>query len=292
MKSMTGYGKGVSLRDNRELVVELKSVNHRFLDISTKMSRMFLFAEDIVRNMISQQVTRGHIDIYVNYRLLGTTDKVVTADLALAKGYVEAASKLSNEFPQLHDDFALTALMRCGDVLSVEQAVEDESVLRGMMQEALTQALGQLNVMRGEEGNTLREDLLKKLDVMQQLLLKIKEFAPAVVENYREKLRQRVESALQGVEIDEAKLANEVCFFADKCCIDEETTRLATHILHAKEILSTEQPVGKKLDFLVQEFNREVNTICSKSNSTDLTNIALDMKNEVEKMREQVQNLE
>ena len=137
---MTGYGKGVSLRDNRELVVELKSVNHRFLDISTKMSRMFLFAEDIVRNMISQQVTRGHIDVYVNYRLLGTTDKVVTADLALAKGYVEAASKLSNEFPQLHDDFALTALMRCGDVLSVEQAVEDESVLRGMMQEALTQA--------------------------------------------------------------------------------------------------------------------------------------------------------
>lgn len=292
MKSMTGYGKGVSLRDNRELVVELKSVNHRFLDISTKMSRMFLFAEDIVRNMISQQVTRGHIDVYVNYRLLGTTDKVVTADLALAKGYVEAASKLSNEFPQLHDDFALTALMRCGDVLSVEQAVEDESVLRDMMQEALTQALGQLNVMREEEGNRLREDLLKKLDVMQQLLLKIKEFAPAVVENYREKLRQRVESALQGVEIDEAKLANEVCFFADKCCIDEETARLATHILHAKEILSTEQPVGKKLDFLVQEFNREVNTICSKSNSTDLTNIALDMKNEVEKMREQVQNLE
>lgn len=292
MKSMTGYGKGVSLRDNRELVVELKSVNHRFLDISTKMSRMFLFAEDIVRNMISQQVTRGHIDVYVNYRLLGTTDKVVTADLALAKGYVEAASKLSNEFPQLHDDFALTALMRCGDVLSVEQAVEDESVLRGMMQEALTQALGQLNVMREEEGSKLREDLLKKLDVMQQLLLKIKEFAPVVVENYREKLRQRVESALQGVEIDEAKLANEVCFFADKCCIDEETTRLAIHILHAKEILSTEQPVGKKLDFLVQEFNREVNTICSKSNSTDLTNIALDMKNEVEKMREQVQNLE
>lgn len=292
MKSMTGYGKGVSLRDNRELVVELKSVNHRFLDISTKMSRMFLFAEDIVRNMISQQVTRGHIDVYVNYRLLGTTDKVVTADLALAKGYVEAASKLSNEFPQLHDDFALTALMRCGDVLSVEQAVEDESVLRGMMQEALTQALGQLNVMREEEGSKLREDLLKKLDVMQQLLLKIKEFAPAVVENYREKLRQRVESALQSVEIDEAKLANEVCFFADKCCIDEETTRLAIHILHAKEILSTEQPVGKKLDFLVQEFNREVNTICSKSNSTDLTNIALDMKNEVEKMREQVQNLE
>ncbi len=292
MKSMTGYGKGVSLRDNRELVVELKSVNHRFLDISTKMSRMFLFAEDIVRNMISQQVTRGHIDVYVNYRLLGTTDKVVTADLALAKGYVEAASKLSNEFPQLHDDFALTALMRCGDVLSVEQAVEDESVLRGMMQEALTQALGQLNVMREEEGSKLREDLLKKLDVLQQLLLKIKEFAPVVVENYREKLRQRVESALQGVEIDEAKLANEVCFFADKCCIDEETTRLAIHILHAKEILSTEQPVGKKLDFLVQEFNREVNTICSKSNSTDLTNIALDMKNEVEKMREQVQNLE
>ena len=292
MKSMTGYGKGVSLRDNRELVVELKSVNHRFLDISTKMSRMFLFAEDIVRNMISQQVTRGHIDVYVNYRLLGTTDKVVTADLALAKGYVEAASKLSNEFPQLHDDFALTALMRCGDVLSVEQAVEDESVLRGMMQEALTQALGQLNVMREEEGSKLREDLLKKLDVLQQLLLKIKEFAPVVVENYREKLHQRVESALQGVEIDEAKLANEVCFFADKCCIDEETTRLAIHILHAKEILSTEQPVGKKLDFLVQEFNREVNTICSKSNSTDLTNIALDMKNEVEKMREQVQNLE
>ena len=292
MKSMTGYGKGVVTRDNKELTVELKSVNHRFLDISTKMPRMFLAYEDLIRNSLQKGLSRGHVDVYVNYRLTESSDKEVAVDVALADGYVAAANLIKDRYPDLRNDFTVSSLMRCGDVLNVQQVAENDDVLRDMLTEALFEAIAQLNSMRETEGNKLRLDLLNKLDVVDSLIKKVQATAPAVVENYREKLRARVQAALAEVALDESKLANEVCFFSDKCCIDEEITRLTTHVAHAREILSTEEPVGRKLDFLVQEFNRETNTICSKSVSVDLTNVALDLKNEIEKIREQIQNLE
>lgn len=292
MKSMTGYGKAVVNNGNRELTVELKSVNHRFLDISTKMSRAFLAHEDLVRSMLSAGIARGHVDVFVNYRLISDSDKVVTVDLALAKGYVDAARQLREEFPELHDDFTVSALMRSSEVLSVEQQAADDDLIRGMLGEALQQAVENLNVMRETEGNKLCDDLLQKISTVEALLEKVKAEAPTVAENYREKLRARVQAALNDVALDESKLANEVCFFADKSCIDEEITRLTTHIAHAREILSSSEAVGRKMDFLVQEFNRETNTICSKSSCIALTNVALKMKNEIEKIREQVQNLE
>ena len=292
MKSMTGYGKATVTRDNAELTIELKSVNHRFLDVSTKIPRGFIAHEDVIRNGLSKGISRGHVDVFLNYTLVGDTDKLVTVDMALAKGYYEAAKQLKEAFPDLHLDFNVNALMRSNEVLTLKQTEEDAEVIREMVEEAVEKAVEKLNAMREIEGNALRKDLLLKIDNVERLLSKVKEHAPKVAEQYREKLRARVNEALSGVELDESKLANEVCFFADKSCIDEEITRLGSHIARAREILSMSEPVGRKLDFLVQEFNRETNTICSKSSFLELTNVALEMKNEIEKIREQVQNLE
>ena len=292
MKSMTGYGKATVTRDNRELTVELKSVNHRFLDISTKIPRAFIAHEDVIRNGLSKGLSRGHVDVFLNYTLVGDTDKTVEVDMALAKGYYDVAKQLKDTFPDLHMDFNVNALMRSNEVLSLKQTEEDAQVLREMVAEAVDKAVASLNAMREVEGNALRKDLLAKIDNVERLLTQVKQYAPQVAEQYREKLRARVTEALSGVDIDESKLANEVCFFVDKSCIDEEITRLSSHIQRAREILASNEPVGRKLDFLVQEFNRETNTICSKSSFLELTNVALEMKNEIEKIREQVQNLE
>lgn len=292
MKSMTGYGKATVIRDNRELTIELKSVNHRFLDISTKIPRAFIEHEDVIRNGLAQGISRGHIDVFLNYSLSGDTDKVVSVDMALAKGYVDSAKQLKEAFPELHLDFNINALMRANEVLSLKQAEADSEVIREMITQAVEQAVANLNAMREVEGNALRKDLLAKIDKVEHLLGEVKMHAPEVAVQYREKLRARITEALGSVQLDEAKLANELCFYTDKSCIDEEITRLSSHIARAREILSVEQPVGRKLDFLVQEFNRETNTICSKSSLLELTNVALEMKNEIEKIREQVQNLE
>ena len=292
MKSMTGYGKATVVRDSRELTIELKSVNHRFLDVSLKIPRAFIEYEDVIRAGLSKGLSRGHVDVFLNYTLVGDTDKTVALDMALAKGYVESAKQLKEAFPELHLDFNINALMRSADVLTLKQNEQDSEVIRTMLIEAVAQAVDALNAMREVEGNALRADILGKIDKLESLLGQVKQYAPLVAEQYREKLRARVTEALGTVQLDEAKLVNEVCFFADKSCIDEEITRLTSHIARSREILSTEEPVGRKLDFLVQEFNRETNTICSNSSFLDLTNVALEMKNEIEKIREQIQNLE
>ncbi|MBQ2804681.1 MAG: YicC family protein [Clostridia bacterium] len=292
MKSMTGYGKATVVCGNRELTVELKSVNHRFLDITTKIPRSFIAYEDAIRSGLSRGLSRGHVDVFVNYKLTEQSDKVVSVDLALAEGYYQASQQLKQAFPSLKDDFTLGSLMRSGEVISLVQQEDDEKVIRQMVVEAVDKAVLELNKMREVEGNKLRADILQKLDFFEQLLGKVQEYAPNVVVQYTEKLRQRMADLLKEVAIDEAKLSNEICFYADKSCIDEEITRLKTHITHAREILATEQSVGRKLDFLIQEFNRETNTICSKSGIVELTNVALKMKNEIDKIREQIQNLE
>ena len=292
MKSMTGYGKATVSRDGRELTIELKSVNHRFLDVSLKIPRVFIEYEDVIRTGLSKGLSRGHVDVFLNYSLVGSSDKTVELDLSLAKGYVDSARALKEAFPDLHYDFNINALMRSNEVLTLKQTEEDGEVIREMLVEAVAKAVEALNAMREVEGNALRADLLTKMDKLEQLLAKVKEYAPMVAEQYRDKLRTRVTEALEGVQLDETKLVNEVCFFVDKSCIDEEITRLTSHIARAREILACDEPVGRKLDFLVQEFNRETNTICSKSSYLDLTNVALEMKNEIEKIREQIQNLE
>lgn len=292
MKSMTGYGKAVATDGVRELTVELKSVNHRFLDISTKIPRAFIAYEDVIRSCLSAGLNRGHVDVFVNYKLSDGADKEVQVNTKLASSYVAAAKAVKELFPELKDDFTVSSVLRSPDVLELVQSEDDEGQIRSLLISATNQAVEKLNAMRETEGNKLREDLLTKIQNIESLLTTVKKYAPLVALQYRDKLTARITEALKGVELDEVKLANEVCFFADKSCIDEEITRLTSHIAHAREILSAEDSVGRKMDFLVQEFNREVNTICSKSANAELTDTALKMKNEVEKLREQVQNLE
>ena len=292
MKSMTGYGKAVVCDGELELTVELKSVNHRFLDVATKASRIISAHEDVIRSVIGRYVVRGHVDVFVNYRLLTDSDKKVSVDVGLARGYAEAAKTLREEFPQLHDDFTVTSLMKCAEVLSLEQEPLKEEQLRLLLEKGVSECCVMLDQMRCAEGEKLKEDILKKLGVLRELISQAEKCSSVVVENYREKLTRRIEEALKEVPLDQSRLANEVCFFADKCCIDEELTRLKTHVENAEKIIAQSGAVGKKLDFLVQEFNREANTICSKSSDVQLTQTALDMKNEIEKIREQVQNLE
>ena len=291
MKSMTGYGKGVSANQEMQLTVELKSVNHRFLDINTKIPRAFIAHEDVIRNVLSANLSRGHVDVFINVEQLAQRRRKVTADMGLALGYVEVANQLAQE-TGLKNDFQVNSLMKSPDVISVEQVEQDDQAIRTLLQQALTEAVEKLNQMRQVEGAKLIADLNDKINHVEDLLNQLQAFAPEVVTQYRQKLYQRMQEALQGVEVDQAKLLNEVAFFTDKSNVDEEITRLHCHIDNARQILKLTQPIGRKLDFLVQEFNREANTICSKSNNVALTNLALEIKNEIEKIREQVQNLE
>ncbi len=292
MRSMTGYGKAAVTRCGRELTVELKSVNHRFLDISTKIPRMFIAYEDVIRNALASGISRGHVDVYLNYSVTDGNDKKVSADVALARSYAQAAETLARALPQVENDFRISALMRIPDVIVTEQNEESEETLRAMLNEGVKEAVKNLNAMRENEGARLKTDILNRINAIETLLSDVAEYAPKVAEDYRAKLMQRVGEALNGVDIDEARLAAEVCFFTDKSSIDEEITRLHCHIANAREILSSAEPTGRKLDFLVQEFNRETNTICSKSGDVKLTDTALALKNEIEKVREQVQNIE
>lgn len=292
MYSMTGYGKATVERDGKSLTVELKSVNHRFLDISTKIPRMFIAHEDVIRAGLNKSLTRGHVDVFVNLQRTCDSDKQVTFDLPLAANYVDVAKRLAESFPNVSNDFTVNSLMKCPDVVVVTQAEEDSQILREMLAEAVDEAAGKLNAMRAIEGEALKRDLSGKLDDFETLLNRVKAVAPKVVAQYRDKLTERVTEALEGTAIDEGKLLNEVCFFADKSCIDEEITRLSSHVARARELINASEPIGRKLDFLIQEFNRETNTICSKSSFLELTETALAMKNEIEKIREQIQNIE
>ncbi len=290
MKSMTGYGKAEVLKDGRRLVVELKSVNHRFLDIGARLPRLFMPFEDVIRNRLSAILNRGHVDVYLNYEDCDK-QKTVKVDMQLAKGYVDAAALIENEFG-LKNDFQVTGLLKTSDILTVETPDDDECVLKQMVTDACDIAAKNLDNMRQAEGERLKEVLIALVNNIETLVDEIILLAPSVVEDYRKKLQDRIKEALADVDIDESKLANEVAFFVDKSNIDEETARLKSHITQIRKIFELSEPTGKKLDFLVQEFNREANTVCSKSNNLALTNKALALKNEIEKVREQIQNVE
>lgn len=291
MYSMTGYGKGVAVIDGKELNVELKAVNHRFLDLNIKMPKIFNAYEDLLRKTISSKVERGHIDVYVNYADKGEREKNIEIDFGLAQGYVTAAQRLKEMF-NMSNDFTLTSLVRTPDVLKVVAEDEDAELLAKLVENATEDACDSLNKMRGFEGEKLKADLQGKICNVKNYVDAINAKAPIVSQEYAKKLKIRICEALADVKYDESKFLNEVAFFVDKSNVDEEISRLYSHVGHFNEIIESNGSVGKKLDFLVQELNREANTICSKSNNADLTAIGLALKNEIEKIREQVQNAE
>ena len=291
MYSMTGYGKGVATDGRKTITVEIKSVNHRFLDLSLKMPRTFLFLEDDFKKTIENKLSRGHVDVYLTYEQKTADEGNFVIDEELAKNYLHAVNVLAME-TGVANDFSVSALAKIPDVIIRETPVEDEDVLKNLAIYALTQSLENLVKMREREGEALKKDFSVKLAAIENALAKIKEYAPKVVEDYREALNARIAEVVEPSLIDRQRLATEVALYADHCAIDEEITRLSTHISAMHRHLEADEPVGRKMDFLVQEFLRETNTIGSKANNILITEQVLVIKNEIEKMREQAQNVE
>ena len=291
MLSMTGYGRGEYKDGGVELCVEVKTVNNRYLDVAVRAPRIFIAFEDVIRSAVREKLTRGHADVFVSFSDKRRKERTIYLDEGAAQAYAEAARKIHSLFPDAENDFSVTNILRFL-VVNIQDEVSsaDEECLNAL-KTALSSALDNLNAMRSAEGEKLEKDMLSRVDVIDGDVKEIEKRAPAVVENYKSKLDAKIRKILESTEIDEARILTEVALFADKSNIDEEITRLHSHISQFKEICK-EKLVGRKLDFLVQEFNRETNTICSKSNDTAITKIALAMKNEIEKIREQVQNVE
>ena len=291
MYSMTGYGRGTASLEGRELTIELKSVNNRFLDIGMKLPRQLSFLEDGLRKLLNDNLSRGHVDVFVNYRNLRSDSKTVRVDEALLRAYL-ASARESAKALDLVDDLTLSKALTLPDVTTILPADEDQQALTELATTAMTEAIEGLKAMRLKEGERLKLDLNARMDTMTGYAAAIERRAPAVVEEYREKLTARIEDLLGETEVDRARLATEVAIFADRAAIDEEIVRLNTHLIHFRELLEADEPVGRKMDFLVQEMNRECNTVGSKANDAELTSIVLLSKAEIEKLREQIQNIE
>ena len=289
--SMTGYGKGIAESNGLKVTVELKSVNHRFLDLNIKLPKVFSFAEDVLRKTIQSGVGRGHIDVYVNYEDNRQDKCSLRIDYDLAQQYVDAARQLNEKFGVTNNLYA-NEILRIPEVVTQVANEEDEQTLTNLLVEACKQAIENINKMRRLEGETLIKDLLQKIQGIKKALPEIQKLSPVTLEEYRQKLMERIAEYLKDVPIDEVRLINEVAFYSDKFCTDEEITRLYTHISHFEKIVGDGGAVGKKLDFIVQEMNRESNTIGSKCNNAQITEYVVFLKSEIEKIREQMQNLE
>ena len=291
MYSMTGYGRGEYKKGGVELTVEIKTVNNRYLDAVIKAPRIFAAHEENIRGIIREKLTRGHADVFVSFSDKREREKVLNLDENAARSYVAAAGKISALFPEISNDLTVTSVLRYPEVLKSEDAAAADDEIIAAMAEALKLALEKLNAMRKIEGEKLKDDMLSRMDTIEKLVSEVEVRAPLVVEGYRAKLEAKMKKILENTEVDESRLLTEAALFADKSNIDEELTRLHSHISQFREICK-EELVGRKLDFLVQEFNRETNTICSKSNDIEITRLGLALKNEIEKVREQVQNVE
>lgn len=289
MLSMTGYGRATCETDGRQLTIELKSVNHRFLDLSFRMPRNLMFLEDDARKAIAEKLARGHVDVFMTYRNLRSDARTVQVDRALFDAYAQALDTLANG--GLRDDRSLMSVARMPDVMIVTEAEEDQDAVRALMLETMAQALEQLLAMRRREGASMAEDLGRKVDAIEEMTRKIEARYPETVEEYTRRLRASIEELI-GQNVDDTRLLTEVAVMADRSAIAEETVRLHSHIQQLRETFQREEPIGRRLDFLVQELNREVNTISSKSQDVPITRLAVECKAEIEKLREQLQNVE
>ncbi len=289
-QSMTGYGRCTLAQDGREVTIELKSVNHRFLDLAFRMPRSFAFLENDMRAHISNKLARGHVDIFVTYKNSRDDARKVTLDSALLGEYLTTLRQGGIDH-MLDDNLRLRDVLSMQDVLAVEEAEEDQQALSALALSALDTALDSLCAMRRREGEAMRGDVETRLDTLERTAHAIDERAPQWLEEYRQRLRARIEEICQ-MQLDEARLTQEVALAADKAAVDEETVRLRSHIAQMRDLLKQSEPAGRKLDFLVQEMNREVNTTGSKSSDLILTGMVVDAKAELEKIREQIQNIE
>lgn len=290
MQSMTGYGREQIVRDGREMTVELKSVNHRFLDISLRMPRHLSFAEDDVRRQLGAAMKRGHVDAFITYRNSRPDARRVSVDPALAAAYRDAMAELS-EATGVVNDMPLYRYAQLPDVLTVTENEEDCEAVGALLRDTIALALDDLTRMRSREDEALKADLTVHLKLLESLRQRILARAPGVVEDYRQRLTQRI-AELGATEIDSSRVVQEVAIFADRAAIDEELSRLDSHIHQAYLLMDGEAECGSKLNFLVQEMNREVNTIGSKALDAEIARLVVEAKSEIEKLREQIQNVE
>ena len=289
--SMTGYGSARGTVEGLEITVELKSVNNRYLDCSVRLPRNFLFAEDLVKQAVSAAVSRGKVDVFVSCQSAGTADTVVSVNRELAREYFEAVSLLAGELG-LEPGVNALSIARMPDVLTVERRELDREIVGDALRAITASAAEDFNAMRAREGERLRGDLLDKLAAVEGLVSVVEERSPQRVNEYRERLETRLRELLEDRSVDEQRILTEAAIFADRTAVDEETVRLHSHIAQFRTLLEEGSPVGRKMDFLIQEFNRESNTIGSKCSDAVLAKVVVDLKSEIEKIREQLQNIE
>ncbi len=290
IKSMTGYGKANLSKETREYQVEIKSVNHRYLDISVKMPRVLSYLEEEVKKEIASQIKRGKIDVFISFQNNSTEGKEIKINTEIAKIYIDELKKLAKQ-EEIADHIEVTEIAKFPDVLSIQNSQEDETIQNELL-EVVRQATQRLVQMRAEEGSKIAEDLLARIKTIQEKVKEISSLSTGLIEEYVVKLEGRIKEILKNQEVDEARLAQEVVIYADKCSIEEEVTRLKSHISQFEKLLNLEEAIGKKLDFIIQEMNRETNTIGSKANHLAITNGVIDIKTELENIREQIQNIE
>lgn len=291
VKSMTGYGRARETLNGRDITVEVRSVNNRYLDCTVKMPRAYVFAEDAIKSCVQKAISRGKVDVFVAIAATAAESSVVAVNEELARSYYEALMQLKNTF-SLEGEITPIALAKFPDVLTVTRAEEDLEAVAADICTVLEQALQAYHEMRAVEGEQLAEDIAGRVSTIESVVSKVEERSPQTVAEYRARLTNKMNEVLQSTTIDESRILTEAAIFADKIAVDEETVRLRSHIAQLRSMLRSEQPVGRKLDFLIQEVNRECNTIGSKCNDLTIAQDVVNMKAEVEKIREQVQNIE
>lgn len=292
MKSMTGFGRCEVMERNRRFTVEIKGVNHRYLDTNIRMPKKLNFFETSIRSLLKQSVQRGKVDIFITYEDMSESQMTLKYNETLAGEYLSYFKKMAEDF-SLENDIRVSALSRYPEILTMEEQALDEEELWKGLKKALDGAIAQFVETRGIEGENLKKDLTGKLEGILKMVECVQERAPQIIVEYRKKIEKKVKELLEDTQIEDSRIAAEVVIFADKICTDEEVVRLKSHVEHMKEtLLSDENGIGRKLDFIAQEMNREANTILSKANDLEISNLGIELKTEIEKIREQIQNIE
>lgn len=291
IKSMTGFGRCSLALENMDILVEMRSVNHRYLEMSVRLPHAYSYLEDKLKKQVQQRASRGKVDISLSIQLHGTDGIEVDVNADLAESYI-TAMRCANEKLQLEDDVTLTTILRFSDVFSVRKVQLEEEAVWAAVAPAVNEAADKFLAMRITEGEKLKADLISRLAALEDMLCQVEQNAPETAKRYYDKLYAKVAELLADRDIDESRIVTEAAIFADRVAVDEETVRLRSHIEQFRTLLESEEPVGRKLDFLVQEMNREVNTTGSKAQDVSITRLVVDMKSEIEKIREQIQNIE
>ncbi|MBQ9940243.1 MAG: YicC family protein [Clostridia bacterium] len=291
LKSMTGYGRCHNEVSGYDITVEVKSVNNRYLDVNVRYPRIYGFLEDRLKKLTSEYTSRGKVDIYVSVEKVSGSGTLVTYDKDLLESYLNVLRTIQKEY-SLTDDISVSSVAQYRDIFNQTKEEENDEVVRDAVVSTARLAFEDYTAMREAEGERLAQDILEKLDFIEKKRVEIQALAPRAAEAYRIKLTEKISELIESAQIDKTRILTEAAIFADRVATDEETTRLSSHIKQFKSIINSNEPSGRKLDFLTQELNREVNTIGSKANDIDIAKIVVDLKSEIEKIREQIQNVE